>query len=83
MLESNIPEVRMGSHDFLFQRFDQLSATDRKALMSTALKKDPLQVRVSALRTYRGLKEQDKKALQIDLSNCKKDPEPEVREECP
>jgi hypothetical protein len=83
LLESTIPEVRMGSHDFLFQRFDQLSVQERQELMKAALKRDPLQVRVSAIRTFRALKDQEKKALQIDLKDCKKDPEPEVREECP
>jgi hypothetical protein len=51
--------------------------------MKAALKRDPLQVRVSALRTFRALKDREKKALQIDLKDCRKDPEPEVREECP
>jgi hypothetical protein len=83
LLESAIPEVRMGSHDFLFQRFDQLSGQERQELMKAALKRDPLQVRVSALRTFRALKDREKKALQIDLKDCRKDPEPEVREECP
>ncbi len=83
LLESSIPEVKMGSHDFLFQRFDQLSPQERQDLMRSALKRDPLQVRISALRTYRALKDADKKLLQIDLKDCKKDPEPEVREECP
>ena len=83
LLESAIPEVRMGSHDFLFQRFDQLSGQERQELMKAALKRDPIQVRVSALRTFRALKDREKKALQIDLRDCKKDPEPEVREECP
>ena len=82
-LESSIPEVKMGSHEFLFQRFDQLSPRARQDLMRSALKRDPLQVRISALRTYRALKDADKKLLQIDLKDCKKDPEPEVREECP
>lgn len=83
LLESSIPEVKMGSHDFLFQRFDQLSPQERQDLMRSALKRDPLQVRISALRTYRALKDADKKILQIDLKDCKKDPEEEVREECP
>jgi hypothetical protein len=83
LLESEVPEVRVGSHDVLFQRFSSLSGEERKSLMKDALTRDPLQVRVSALRLYRDLKDQDKKALGVDLSKCKKDPEEQVREECP
>jgi hypothetical protein len=83
LLDSTIPEIRMSSHDFLFQRFEQLSPSERQELMRSSLKRDPLQVRVSAIRTYRSLKDPEKKALEVDLKDCKKDPEPEVREECP
>lgn len=83
LLDSKIPEVRARSHELLFRRFSKLTLADRTLLMAESLKKDPLQVRVVALRTYKSLSEPEKKALKVSVADCKKDPEPEVREECP
>ncbi len=83
LLNSTIPEVRVGGHEFLFHRFDRMSTNDQADLMKEALKKDPLQVRVAAIRTYKSLTEAQRKSLKIDLKDCRKDEAPEVREVCP
>jgi hypothetical protein len=83
LLNSTIPEVRVASHDFLFGRFDRLSDKEQIDLMREAMKKNPIQVRISALRTFKSLSTTKKKNLNLDLKDCRKDEAPEVREECP
>jgi len=83
LLDSGVPEVRVRGYDYLLNRFDRLSSKDQAELIIDALKKDPLQVRVSALRTYKRLTDAQKKILKIDLKDCRKDEAEEVREECP